>query len=154
MYKGYMSGFSLTKFLLIFTVILVLVGGGITATYFVLRQQHTAEAQLFVQDIVGMIEKDDTQTAFTNFSPSLKSDNQQSSYLTWYFWVSSFGSGTSKITITKPAESITYKDSSIISVLSSKEAITFTYKTSSGTNVSFEATKSGTEWVLNSYAAL
>ncbi len=149
-----MSGFSLTKFLLIFVAIAILVGGGLTATYFVLKQQQTSSAQLFMQSFIDEVEKNDAQSTFKSFSTSLKTNDQQASYYSWLFWMAAFNTDTNKVTITQPAESITYKDASLFNVLGSKEAIIFIYTTSGNSKISFQAVKSSDEWVLSNYAAL
>ncbi len=149
-----MSGFSLTKFLLVLVAILIIVGSGMTATYFVLKQQQTASAQQFVGEFISKIEKNDPQSTFSSFSTTLKGDDQQVNYLTWYFWMSVFNTNENKVIIAQPPESVTYKNDSIINVIKSNESITFVYSTSANSKIAFEVVKSNNRWVLNNYAAL
>lgn len=150
MHRDQVSGFSLVKFLMFFLVIFVVIAGGLTATYFIVRQQQTTAAELFIQNFIIGVEKNDPQTTYAKFAPSLKSENEGTSYYTWLFWLS--GLTDNKTILSKPTKDITYKNSSPIDILSSKEIITFTYTTNSDLKVLFETTKTTDGWELSNYA--
>jgi|GEM_PF-2472349 len=148
------GGFSAVKFLLIFLAIMIIVAGGITAAYFIVRQMHTAEAQAVARSITEDIQSNNPKAAFDDFSATLKGEDQNTAYSTWYFWVSSFNDDSNKVTLNTDSESILYNEASVLNVLSSNETIRFTYKTSHNALVYFDVKKSEGKWVLNDYAAL
>lgn len=145
-------GFSLTKFLLIFLVIIVLITGALFGIYFFNKQSQINEATSTVSDLVSQIQAENTDETFKLFSDKLKGSDSSSAYYTWLFWSSGFKE--SSITIQQPATSIEYTNSSILATSANNATVTFKFTTDKNSVIYIQLIHSDGSWKIGDYGTV
>jgi hypothetical protein len=151
MYSTKAAGFSITKIIVITLIILAVIAAACTATYFVLKEQRTASAQLFTDVFVKDISDNNTTKTFSELNSSLKTD-ESTAYYSWLFWSSSFSQN--KVEIHTPAVNTEYSNASIDHLFSNGSEVKISYTTSASSKLVLTVIQQADGWKILNYESI